>query len=185
MNINNITMIDLVPEFMKSDATVKGLCKAADTIMSELYNRMYSVNMLGNINKFIESDLDYIAQESDIGWYHDSFILDQKRCILKNAPNMYYLLGINEAICDLIQNIYGDAEIKEWYEYAGEAFHFKIITSNSSAVNEHADLFLQLLKSVKKCTSILDSIEIITSGTDYIHSFTIPREHSIEEVRIA
>lgn len=169
MKTDDINSIILIPAFMREDETVKGLAAAFDTIFSKIVSKMYYANIWKNIERLTNGEMDFVGKTLNIPWYHDSFTIEQKQIVLYEYRNLYYNIGTSGSIIQLLNSIYGDAEISEWYEYDGSPFHFKIRTENATAVNEKAELFLRLLDRVKKATAILDEIEIESSGSNYIY----------------
>ena len=57
-----------------------------------------------------------------------------------------------------VKAVYGDGMLSEWFEYGGDPYHFKVFTTNSSALTENKSRFLALLSAVKSLRSVLDSV---------------------------
>lgn len=176
MKINNIDSLQLVPVFMQDDNTVKGLCKAADYILSKLYERIFVIDLFNHIDLLDEADLDYIAIKLGISWYHDTFALYTKRDIIKHHKSMFYKLGTIGSIINVLNDVYGDGEVIEWYRYEGEPNHFKIQVSNDNSVYDNSRIFRSIINKIKRKSAVLDSIEVITSGTAHFSYMLVSSE---------
>jgi phage tail P2-like protein len=105
------------------------------------------VTYYGAMAKSIRS-LFYDSNESE----------DVKRAIIKDALKFYAFAGTEKAEIELIHNIFGEGEIKKWFDYNGEPYHFKIQIDESSD-QEKYNRVSDILKRVKAARSILDAIE--------------------------
>ena len=75
---------------------------------------------------------------------------------------------------------FGAGEVREWYQYGGKPHHFKVLSDNPSLVNSNLDLFLKLLRTVKRRSSWLDAILICLTGEMFLYSGMAVRDHTQE-----
>ena len=75
---------------------------------------------------------------------------------------------------------FGTGEVREWYQYGGQPHHFKVLSDNPSLVNSNLDLFLKLLRTVKRRSSWLDAILICLTGEMFLYSGMAVRDHTQE-----
>ena len=73
-------------------------------------------------------------------------------------------LGTKWAVEKIITEYFGSGRVREWFEYEGEPFHFKIISGNPTITNEKLLEFLGLLDKVKRQSAVLDGIYITLTG---------------------
>jgi P2-related tail formation protein len=77
---------------------------------------------------------------------------------------MHQTKGTPQAVIDLLNTAFpSDTILLEWFDYDGEPFHFKIMTS--SLENELA--FRKALSTVKNARSVLDSIDVWSTVFNY------------------
>ena len=159
MNIRELESINLVPFFMQSDASVKGLCKAMDYIFNTLGECLRRSSIYTNLEFMKERDLDYIADADRIFWYNSQDNYETKLKILQNRKKMLYLLGTAYAIEQGLKDITTEESyIEEWMQYGGNPFHYRIILGDDyTAIDK--DFFSKLYSRIKKmgnARSVLD-----------------------------
>lgn len=98
------------------------------------------------------------AWELNALWYDYSESLDVKRQQIAGAMTFYDRLGTPYAVLSAVKAVYGDGMLSEWFEYGGDPYHFKVFTTNSTALTENKSKFLALLSAVKSLRSVLDSV---------------------------
>ncbi len=166
MRLDNIKMIDIIPPYFQDDVTVIGLCAAADYILSQLYEHVLRMDFSTRLNVLSETDLDYIADAERIVWYDKSSTKEVKINVIKNAEKVFYTLGTVAAVESVMNDIFGECEIKEWFDYTGDPYHFKISTYNPEVTEEKAKMFTNAIRHVKRKGAIFDSVEIALNA-DY------------------
>jgi P2-related tail formation protein len=150
---------------MQDDVTVKGLCAAINKIYSRLFECIKKMDFYNNLHLLDEEDLDYLASINNIIWYKDSDPLNVKIEIIKNSEQVFWTLGTVFAVEQLITDIFGIGEVKEWFDYDGEPYHFKIVTENPQITAADMQEFSSIIDRVKKKSAILDSIEVALNAT--------------------
>jgi len=111
------------------------------------------------VDSLDETILDYLAVELRTPAYRDSFPIGTKRELIKKTLPFYAMLGTPAAVNWIIQAIFGDGGIQEWYEYGGEPHHFQVTIPYSGAISpEIMDDLRRMIASVKRLTSWLDYI---------------------------
>ena len=105
-----------------------------------------------------------MAWELNIQWYDSTAPIETKRAVIRNSDRVYAKLGTPYAVAQIIADYFGTGEVREWYQYSGKPYHFKVLSDNPGLVNENLDLFLSLLRTVKRRSAWLDAILICLTG---------------------
>lgn len=176
MEINDIDFLQLVPAFMKDDEAVQGLSKGVDATTKELSAKIKLLTTWNQIDAMSNAELDMLAEELHISWYDKTAVLDVKRKLIKESDMVHAKMGTNWAVQNVIETYFGSGEIVDWFDYDGEPFHFKVMTSNQSVTEEAAEKFLSILDKVKRKSAWLDSIEIVADGQCNINVFLLSVE---------
>ena len=176
MDINNMDFIQLMPAFMKEDEAVQGLSEGVNRVTEELATKIKLFSTWNQIDNMTGAELDMLAEELHISWYDKTAAMDVKREIIKNSDMVHSKMGTNWAVQNVIETYFGSGEIKDWYDYGGEPHHFRVITSNQSITAGAAEKFLNILDKVKRKTSFLDRIEVVTDGQCDIKVFLLSVE---------
>ena len=176
MNINNMDFIQLMPAFMKEDEAVQGLSEGVNRVTEELAAKIRLFSTWNQIDNMTAAELDMLAEELHISWYDKTASMDVKREIIKNSDMVHSKMGTNWAVQNVIETYFGSGEIQDWYDYGGEPYHFKIITSNQNITTGAAEKFLSILDKVKRKTTFLDGIKVIIDGQCNINVFLLSVE---------
>ena len=159
MRINEAKMIDIVPNSISHDATIRGLCSAADVIMHRLETEMPKANLFENLELFAEKDLDAIAEAEEIPWYDTSYDRQVKIGIIHDYEKFAMIIGTKAAVEGVTTNVFGDSEVEEWYEYGGQQYGFKIHTQSLLTPNMN-EIFTRVIDHVKNMRAGLESIAV-------------------------
>jgi len=62
-----------------------------------------------------------------VDWWDYNYTLEEKRKTLKDSWNVHRTLGTKGAVEKAISAIYPGTEVREWFEYAGQPYHFKLL----------------------------------------------------------
>lgn len=160
MKLSNIEFLKLLPQFMREDNAVRGLCAAIDMIVPDMDESIKKLSTWDCIDDLSEDELDDLAWELNIPWYDTTASLPIKREVIKGSDLVYKKIGTKWAVENIIKTYFGDGYIQEWFEYDGEPGHFTVYSSNPSVNNERLTEFLALLNKTKRASAKLDSIVI-------------------------
>ncbi len=106
-----------------------------------------------------EAVLDHLAVELRAPAYRDTFPLEVKRALIRDALLAYAKMGTPAAVERLIRIVFGNGQVTEWYEYGGKPHHFRVCVGEAGQVSiRNLTEFQQLLDSVKRLSSWLDLI---------------------------
>lgn len=105
-----------------------------------------------------ENMCDLLALIFNISAYQQSLPINAKRELVRSAFTA--LKGTKESVQQVISAVHGSAKIKEWFEYGGKPYSFKIdvdITKTGAG----ADTYQRIIKNVnsyKNVRSVLDTV---------------------------
>ena len=120
--------------------------------------------------------LDILAAELRTHYYDETLPKEVKRKLVIDTIFRYKKAGTVEVVEELLSIIFGNGEIQEWFEYGGKPHHFRVKVESSLATGEKATEFLRLLEAIKRESSHLASVEIVSIGENRINIGIISRE---------
>ena len=164
VTLSTINLIDLQTSFMKQDITTQGLCSTLNPKFQELSDEVRQALIFSRVGELDDVALDELAWQMHVDFYDATAEIEIKRQLVKNALIIHKTKGTPFAVEKLIQTIFGDGYVQEWFEYGGEPYMFKVITNNPSVTGEDASKFIKILDSVKNIRSHLEEIMIALSG---------------------
>jgi P2-related tail formation protein len=172
MELKQIDLLALQTSTMKKDSTTIALTQALTPHLNQV-NPDKCILAL-NLDSMNSRMLDELAVEKNIFWYDPNASLIVKRNLIKNADKVFRYLGTNYAIEQVIKDYFGDGEIEEWYEYGGEPYHFKVLTSNLSVTRESAEQFREAVNKVKRLSTRLEEVLVnMVSTLDVCYGFVL------------
>jgi len=179
VKLDDIKFIELIPQFMREDETVKSLAESIDKLIPDISKKMQLNKTWNKIDEMNHQDLNELAWELNIIWYDQSVSLEQKRRIIKQSDLIYARLGTKWAVEQIIETYFGSGKVKEWFEYGGEPHYFRIYSDNPQITNNDIDKFMWLLNIVKRKSSWLEGIYITLTGETrfYTNMITVDCTH--------
>ena len=195
MRLKETEMVKLLPAWMQEDSSNQGLAAGCDIVSRDAYARLKLLSRWDKIDQHSvgcaefrvdavavanDGPLDEMAWELNIQWYDSTAPIAAKRAVIRNSDRVYAKLGTPYAVEQIVADYFGTGEVREWYQYGGQPHHFKVLSDNPSLVNSNLDLFLKLLRTVKRRSSWLDAILICLTGEMFLYSGMAVRDHTQE-----
>lgn len=149
-----------------------GIRDASTLALNSLIDRMGTVDLtpllIYLVDNVAASALPHLAEQFDVtgyeGWLQTTNTAE-RRALIKSAIAKHYYKGTPYAIRQALEDISITATIKEWFDYEGDPFHFKVLIDlyAQGADADKVDLIDKLIREYKNVRSVLDGIEITYS----------------------
>lgn len=165
MELKNLDLLSLQTNQMKNDNTTQAMCQALNGSLREVVEKIPLCTIRTQIDNLPEHILDEIALSKNIFWYDAKANIIVKRNLIKSSEKVFRYLGTNYAIEQVIKDYFSDGEIQEWYEYGGDPFHFRVLTSNAKVNGELADQFNNAVEKVKRKSTRLQEVIVMMSNS--------------------
>lgn len=166
--LDDVTMRDLLPPGFRDDPDAL----AASAAIEEDYRRLYGLAsqaiVFAGVDRLAGAWLDLLAEDLHVDYYDRSLPVERKRELVRRSIPMHRRKGTPGAVEELIRIVFGSGHVKEWWEYGGQPYHFKVVSSNPLATPEDARNFLAALDSVKNLRSVLEEIQINRTWGDVL-----------------
>ena len=161
ITIQDLKLTDIAAKSTLTDKTTKWIYESIDYAIKQQKNRIISKFFL-DIDKLSEMAIDYLLWEYHVDYVGENASLESKRELVKIAVIAHFnkgTLGSVKAICKIL---FGNAEIKEWFEYGGRPGYFKIST-------------LGELKDEKDYLKVLDVVNEYKNERSWLEALTFDR----------
>lgn len=177
IRIQEIQLIDILPEPLKKDKTIAAIAKVLQKYIDENYSYIRRLLILPNIDDITDERLiDHLAYQFHVDFYDQYLDIDKKKELVKNAIFHHRKKGTVIAVEETLYTIFGRSKLEEWFEYGGDPYHFRInIEATEEGVSESSlEKLDRLINAYKNTRSWLEHISIfLTSrGTTYIAAYT-------------
>ena len=160
MKIDSTKVIKLLPTWMRDDEANQALAQAMDQLFSAAGARVKTPRVWDQLESLTDPELDEIAWELGIDWYVSSWDRTQKINTIRIAGSIMEKRGTKWAVEQLVVAAFGVGQITEWFEYGGDPFYFKIITS-ATLTPDGMQTFLGMIERVKSTRSHVESISVV------------------------
>ncbi len=125
--------------------------------------RIQRAYIWADLEKVDDNKLDFLAVENRVLFYNSGLAPDVKRQLIRNSIYWHIKLGTRNAMEEMVNIVFKNdslAFIEEWYLYAGEPYHFRLIL-DLDTVQTFVNEFLYYLLIIKNARSRLDYIGYI------------------------
>ena len=164
MKLEQIDLVKLLPEFMRGERANKGLAAGANIVLRDVATKAKLLTVWNRIDSMTDEQLDELAWELNVEWYKSTADIQTTRAIIKSSDKVHAQLGTKWAVEQIITDYFGSGAVREWWEYGGDPYHFKVFSTNPGLVNEHHEEFLAMLEVVKRKSAWLDAVIISLTG---------------------
>lgn len=164
MRLNDIEFARLLPTWMRGDLADAALAQGVDEAVLALAPQIAVLSVWDCLDDLPEAYLDELAWALDVRWYDSGADAQVKRDLIRNSDLVHAKLGTVGAVESVVSSYFGAGRVMEWPEYDGEPHHFKVFTTDPSAVGENLPRFLDMLAKVKRLSSVFDGIMIGLTG---------------------
>lgn len=153
---------DILPRNLMQESAAQAFSAAVREGTRLLYKYTQVCYIYCSIETAPEPVIDLLAKELRTQYYSDAMELDVKRGLVRNTLSWYMSAGTPAAVEELVAATFGKGEVREWFEYGGEPYFFRIITNADASYASIAE-FEQLIKKVKNTRSHIDKMSFLRS----------------------
>lgn len=159
IKLRDAGLISILPPFIKEDSDVQAVSYAFQMGMQKMLNLANLSSVLANIDELPEKILDLLAIEMRSQYYDESMDIEIKRNIIKNSLAWYAKGGTVSAVDEMIQTVFGEGEVVEWFDFNGEPGTFYIET-NAELSPDTISQFNEIIDNVKNMKSQLIDVRV-------------------------
>ena len=161
---DGLNLLEFLPVFMREDVTAQGFAYAVQNQLNKVIVNVAEAQIYANIDRLSNSILDELAWQFNIPEYASNLDITAKRLLVKNCFRTHKQRGTAGAVARVVSDIFGNGYVEEWFEYGGEEYHFRVVTSNQSVTGEQAEIFADAVNKVKRASTIMDTVIVDMSA---------------------
>ena len=160
INIRDGTTLDLIPEALRKEPEIQAASFALHETAKMLLDKVDRSMVYAGIDILPEEIIDLLAEEFRAQYYDGSMSLQKKRESVKKAMQWYKMAGTLSAVDELVEFMYGDHKVHEWFQYDGQPYTFRveIMGLNVQITEKGMENFLSALQKVKNTRSLLEML---------------------------
>ena len=169
-HIDDYSVRDDLPESMNRP-NAKELAELWDKTQLKFIDSQISKILIYPVIDELPSELvDELAIQLHCDFYDKSLSLKARRQIVKTSIAWHRIKGTPAAVEMLTQNIFHDSHTKEWFEYGGRPYFFRMVMDISDGTEDASKEIIKLLKKAieagKNVRSWLELLEFIVNMED-------------------
>ncbi len=183
--IDDLSLIKLAPDSLSSDEEVKRILTVIDIAINKRLVAKINETNLDRIDELEEWKIDHLAVENHIDFYDNKLTLAEKRELVKYSIINHMQKGTAYAVEKVCGIIFGSAEVKEWYEYKGNPYYFKVSTAGDLKDTEDYNRVLQVINAYKNTRSWLDGLVFSRDSKDNAYIVHISKTKNTNVLNMA
>ena len=167
MRVSEIDFVKFLPDLMQDDPDVIAIAKAQTNFYRKIVEKINVLSRWGKFEQMTEEELDLFAEDFYIPWYKTSDTKDIKVSNLEHFVEVWSRLGTPKAIETVLEDIYGSAELIEWFSNKEDYVNgqFAVLVKNfASFTQENKRRFNNVLEIVKRKSQELSIIFTVASA---------------------
>lgn len=167
MRVSEIDFVKFLPDLMQDDPDVIAIAKAQTNFYRKIVEKINVLSRWGKFEQMTEEELDLFAEDFYIPWYKTSDTKDIKVSNLEHFVEVWSRLGTPKAIETVLEDIYGSAELIEWFsnkeDYVNGQFAVQV-KDFASFTQENKRRFNNVLEIIKRKSQKLSIIFTVASA---------------------
>jgi len=162
MDLNDFDLLELQTSYLQQDATVQALCAALTPYLKDINNSIKLDYLYGRIDELDANIIDELAWQFHVDFYDYKLSIEKKRTLIKISPKLHKIKGTPQAVIDAATTVFGRTKLKEWFEYGGEPYYFRldVDVTETGASPEELKKLDTLINTYKNLRSWLEVINI-------------------------
>ena len=161
ITVQDLKLTDIAAKSTLTDKTTKWIYESIDYAIEQQKNRIISKFFL-DIDKLSETEIDYLLWEYHVDYVGENASVESKKELVKIAVIAHFNKGTLGSVKGICKILFGNAEIKEWFDYNGRPGYFKISTSGE-------------LKDEKDYLKVLDVVNEYKNERSWLEALTFDR----------
>ena len=161
MDLNNISILNIMPPNLAADRNVKMLAESFDEVLQKIISKIPDVGIIPNLvfNRIVnETLIDLLAWQFHVDFYEPNFPIEIKLELIKKSLDWHFRKGTPSVVEEIIETVFLKAIIQEWYEYGGYPYRFRIATDEQIPDEDTRNRLYRAINTVKNTRSFLDEL---------------------------
>ena len=153
---------EIVPPNLLQDQNIKALVEAIEPEFEKVKSEIVNALIYPRIDELNEEVLDLLAWQFHIEGYELATDITEKRNLVKKAIELHRYKGTKYAIEKACEALNITPVVKEWFEYGGEPYYFKVDINlkYQGLQSDTYDKLLNLIEEYKNLRSKLEALNI-------------------------
>ncbi|WP_158560668.1 phage tail protein [Paenibacillus contaminans] len=159
LKLDQVRLVDILPSSIRNDANVIAAATSIDQQLRMLKESIDRLAIFTRLDSISDEEADELAWQFHVDFYGPPLPLEKKRELVKRSVAWHRIKGTPAAVEEIVSAAFDSAEVKEWFEYGGHPYHFKVVTREIVTPEKYGQI-VKAINSIKNARSVLDDIEV-------------------------
>ena len=161
--LNEISLLDLVPQSLLNDKNSKKILESIDWSVKKQYqDNITKYNIMSRIRTLSDREIDELLLQFHVDYIDDKLTLAQKQELVIDSIQTHWIKGTPKAVQNICNILFEYSEVKEWFEYGGEPYYFRVRTiAGSISSMEDFERIVAAINAYKNVRSWLEGLHFI------------------------
>lgn len=159
-NIYSVNLLDILPESIKNDPQVQAMAEAVSQEIQSVSSDIALCILLARLDELPEEIVDLLAWQTHVDFYESDLPIEQKKDLVRQAIPWHRYKGTKWAVEQVVSIIFKEVKIKEWFEYGGDPYHFRLETEQTLTNDTDLDRLVRMINATKNTRSWLEDVTI-------------------------
>lgn len=160
IELNYLKLTDIAAKSTLTDKTTKWIYESINYALAKRHLKIMHKFFL-DVNSLNEIELDYLLWEYHVDYVGENTTIEKKRELVRKSILSHFNKGTLGSIKSICKILFGDAEIQEWFEYAGRPGYFKISTFGELKDEKDYLKVIEVVNEYKNVRSWLESLRFL------------------------
>lgn len=160
INIENLSIESLLPSNLKLDDDILAAAKSLD-MRKDLVEGVKRCLILVDLKNQTDEVINALAYSFHVDFYDEALPKEKKIKLIENAIRWHRRKGSAKVVEELVTAAFDESKVKEWFDYDGEPYMFKITTTDRMTDYEKIKSLILAVDSMKNERSHLECLEIL------------------------
>jgi phage tail P2-like protein len=160
IDLRDAKLTDALPRAVAEQPWVEALAATWLSVANEILDCADKARVYTDIDNAPEELLDVLAIELRAPRYREDYDIGTKRRVVKTSLPYYTTVGTKAAVVKVMREMYGDAQVLEWFEYGGTPGTFRVNIHPEKAID--VSELLDILEQIKRASAKLEGLYLST-----------------------
>lgn len=166
------SMLAALPLPLSGTGRIYALAAAVAESFGRQYEDAGAIAVYAAIDALPDVLLDRLAVDFKLDWWFPDATTDVKRNLLKSVWSVHRSLGTAGAVQRVISDAFAGATLQEWYDYGGQAYHYRLTADLGGKLmsDEDIEALLAAAKYFINLRSVLDKVTFVGGRSKTIYA---------------
>ena len=165
--LDGVSLLDILPPNILEDEQINAAARAIDAELQKAPAAVQECLFLPHLDSLPESVLDLLAWQWHVDFYEPTELEKSVKCeLIRKSIAWHRKKGTPAAVEEVVSAAFEKSWVKEWFEYGGNPFYFKVITEDVTTDKDEIERMKRAINAAKNVRSWLEGIEFLLHLSD-------------------